>query len=138
VSEYATNSVEGARRAGRRPEEIDIASVLPCSVAANRQEAFDTLRPVVAFYAGFFPRLSPAHSRAGLSRSGASHPRRLGKGDQAGVARAVPDTLIATVAVAGTPTECRERIEAYRRSGIALPIIFPVLCSTGPAGKQDV
>ena len=138
VAPAVAHITEGARRAGRRPEEIDIASVLPCSVAANRQEAFDTLRPVVAFYAGFFPRYHRLIAAQGFPEAAQAIRAAWGKGDQAGAARAVPDALIATVAVAGTPTECRERIEAYRRSGIALPIIFPVLRNTGPAGKQEV
>jgi alkanesulfonate monooxygenase SsuD/methylene tetrahydromethanopterin reductase-like flavin-dependent oxidoreductase (luciferase family) len=58
------------------------------------------------------------------------------KGDRVGAARLVPDELIQAVAVAGTPTECRERLEAYRRSGIALPIIVPV--SERPEDTQQV
>src|SRR5437763_848944 len=33
--------------------------------------------------------------------------------------------LIDAVAAAGTPAECREKIERYRASGIALPIVTP-------------
>jgi alkanesulfonate monooxygenase SsuD/methylene tetrahydromethanopterin reductase-like flavin-dependent oxidoreductase (luciferase family) len=93
---------------------------------------------VVAFYAGFFPRYHRLIAAQGFPEAAQAIRAAWGKGDQAGAAGAVPDALIATVAVAGTPTECRERIEAYRRSGIALPIIFPVLRSTGPAGKQEM
>ena len=50
--------------------------------------------------------------------------------------RVVPDELIAAIAIAGTSTECRERVEAYRRSGINLPIISPRL--SGPDPKQQV
>jgi alkanesulfonate monooxygenase SsuD/methylene tetrahydromethanopterin reductase-like flavin-dependent oxidoreductase (luciferase family) len=48
----------------------------------------------------------------------------------------VPDELIASMAIAGTPTACRERVEEYRRSGITLPIISPRL--SGPDPKQQV
>jgi hypothetical protein len=53
-------------------------------------------------------------------------------------ARAVFDALVAAVGVAGTPEACRERVEAYRRSGIALPIIDPMILGAGRDGKQDV
>ena len=33
--------------------------------------------------------------------------------------------MIDATGVAGTPAECRERIEAYHASGIDLPIISP-------------
>jgi alkanesulfonate monooxygenase SsuD/methylene tetrahydromethanopterin reductase-like flavin-dependent oxidoreductase (luciferase family) len=47
------------------------------------------------------------------------------RGDRDRAARLVPDALIDAVALAGTPAECREKIERYRASGIALPIVTP-------------
>ena len=47
--------------------------------------------------------------------------------------RAVSDALIDATSVAGTPEQCRERIEAYRRSGIDLPILSPY--ARGPGAK---
>ena len=58
------------------------------------------------------------------------------KGDREGAARLVPDELIEALGVAGTPAQCRERIEAYRQSGIALPIIFPI--GSGAAAALQV
>jgi alkanesulfonate monooxygenase SsuD/methylene tetrahydromethanopterin reductase-like flavin-dependent oxidoreductase (luciferase family) len=126
----------GARRAGRRPEEIDLASLLPCSVATNRQAAFDAMRPGVAFYGGFFPRYNRLIAESGFPEAARAIRNAWVRGDREGAKRAVPDALIATTGVVGTPTECRERLEAYRRSGIALPIISPY--SRGADGKQKV
>ena len=47
----------------------------------------------------------------------------FGKGDMEGANRAVTDAMIDATSVAGTPEQCRERIAAYRDSGIELPII---------------
>jgi len=138
VPQAVAHITVGARRVARRPEDIDLAARLPCSVAATRQEAFDALRPVLAFYAGFFPRYHRLLVAQGFPEAAQAIRTAWHQGDQVGAARAVPDALIAAVAVAGTSTECRERIEAYRRAGITLPIIFPVVHSAGPAGKQDV
>ena len=33
--------------------------------------------------------------------------------------------MITATGIAGTPAECRDRIEAYRASGLDLPIISP-------------
>jgi 5,10-methylenetetrahydromethanopterin reductase len=132
----AEHIAAGARRAGRRPEGVDIASLLPCSVAESRQEACDRVRPAAAFYAGFFPRYKRLIAESGFPEAAQAIRSAWQKGDREGAAKLVPDELIRAVGVAGTPAECRERIEAYRRSGIALPIIFPV--GGGPDGKQKV
>jgi alkanesulfonate monooxygenase SsuD/methylene tetrahydromethanopterin reductase-like flavin-dependent oxidoreductase (luciferase family) len=47
------------------------------------------------------------------------------RGDHDGAAGLVPDALIDAVALAGTPEDCRRKIEQYRASGIALPIVTP-------------
>lgn len=126
----------GARRAGRRPEDVEIASLLSCSVAEKRQEAFDRMRPVVAFYAGFFPRYKRLIAESGFSEAAQAIRTAWQNGDREGAAKLVPDELIQALGIAGTPTDCRQRLDEYRRSGIALPIIFPV--AGGPDSKQRI
>jgi len=36
--------------------------------------------------------------------------------------------MITETGIAGTPAECRDRLEAYRASGLDLPIISPFAC----------
>ena len=50
----AEHLAAGAARAGRSVKEIEIASLLPASVARDRKTAYDRIRPVLAFYVGFF------------------------------------------------------------------------------------
>lgn len=126
----------GARRAGRRPQDIDIVSLLSCSVSENRQEAFDRMRPAAAFYAGFFPRYNRLMAESGFPEAAQAIRTTWQQGDREGAAKLVPDELIQALGVAGTPAECRARIEAYRSAGIALPIIFPL--GGGPDSKQKV
>jgi alkanesulfonate monooxygenase SsuD/methylene tetrahydromethanopterin reductase-like flavin-dependent oxidoreductase (luciferase family) len=116
----------GAQRAGRRPGDIDIVSLLSCSVSLNRQEAIDRLRPAAAFYAGFFPRYNRLMAESGFPAEAAAVRAAWQKGDQTGAAKLVPDAMVQALGIAGTAPEARERIEMYRRSGIRLPIIFPV------------
>src|SRR5688500_18743826 len=52
----AEHVARGAARVGRPPETIDVASLVPCVVAATRQEALERMRPSVAFYGRSFPR----------------------------------------------------------------------------------
>jgi len=128
----AENIAIGAGRAGRRPEDIDIASLLPCYVTSDRRTAFDAMRPAVAFYGGFFPRYNRLMAESGFPEVARAIKAAWDRGGQEAAAQHVPDELIDSIAVAGTASECQERIEAYRRSGITLPIISPRPTGTDP------
>ena len=56
AGEIRTYLAEGASRVGRRPDEVTVTTLLPTAIGETRQQALDTLRPGLAFYAGFFPR----------------------------------------------------------------------------------
>jgi alkanesulfonate monooxygenase SsuD/methylene tetrahydromethanopterin reductase-like flavin-dependent oxidoreductase (luciferase family) len=124
---------EGAKRAGRDPKEIVIASLLPTAVGATREEALAALRPGLAFYAGFFPRYNRMMAEHGFGEEAAAITAAWSRGDRPAAERAVSDALIDATSIAGTPEQCRERIEAYRRSGIDLPILSPY--ARGPGAK---
>jgi len=126
----------GAHRAGRRGEDVEIVSLLPCYVAATRAEARDHMRPSVALYAGFFPRYNRLLAENGFPEAAHAIKRMWNAGDRAAAAHAVPDALVEAVAVVGTPEQCRTRVEEYRQAGLALPIISPR--ASGSAGKHMV
>ena len=130
----ADNVAIGARRAGRSPADVDVASLIPCYVARDQRAAFDGMRNAVAFYAGFFPRYNRLLAESGFARAVASIKEAFDSGDRAEAARRVPDELLAAITAAGTPEQCRAKVETYRGSGIALPIISPR--ASGPGGKQ--
>lgn len=129
----AANVAIGAARAGRRSDAVEIASLIPCYVAASRDEAYEAMRPAVGFYAGFFPRYSRLLAEAGFAEDVAKIRDAFQRGGRAEAARQVPDALIAAIAAAGSPDDCRAKIEAYRHSGIALPIVSPR--ASGPDAK---
>jgi alkanesulfonate monooxygenase SsuD/methylene tetrahydromethanopterin reductase-like flavin-dependent oxidoreductase (luciferase family) len=45
--------------------------------------------------------------------------------------------MIDASSIAGTPADCRERIEAYRRSGVDLPILSPFARGPGSKGRFE-
>ena len=124
----------GAGRAGRDASAVEIASLLPASVAPDRNEALAAARPGLAFYAGFFPRYNRLLAESGFPAAAAAVAKAWAAGDKAGAERAVTDEMIAATSVAGTPAECRARIEAYRASGLDVPIISPF--ARGPGAKD--
>jgi probable F420-dependent oxidoreductase len=124
---------EGATHAGRDPGHIAVASLLPTMVAETRADALAALRPGLAFYAGFFPRYNRMMAGHGFAEEAAAIAEAWSRGDRAAAERAVSDALIDATSIAGTPAECRARIEQYRAAGLDLPILSPF--ARGPAAK---
>ena len=121
----------GAARAGRDPAAIEIASLFPASVAPDRDVALAAARPGLAFYAGFFPRYNRLLAESGFPAEAAAIAKAWSEGDTAAATRAVTDEMLAATGIAGTPAQCRERVEAYRDSGLDLPIISPFARGAG-------
>jgi 5,10-methylenetetrahydromethanopterin reductase len=128
---------EGAKCAGRDPNEIVVTSLLPTAVGRTRAEALDALRPGLAFYAGFFPRYNRMMAEHGFRDEAAAIAAAWSRGDRQAAERAVSDALIDATSVAGTAEHCRERIDAYRRSGIDLPILSPFARGLDAKAKFD-
>ena len=124
----------GAARAGRDAGSVEITSLLPASVDSDRGKAFAAARPGLAFYAGFFPRYNRLLAESGYPAEAAAVAKAWSAGDTAGAERAVTDEMIAATSIAGTPAECRERLDAYRASGLDLPIISPF--ARGPGARD--
>lgn len=135
VRRAAEHVAIGARRAGRRPEEVEIVSLMPCHVSADRAEALDRMRPAVALYAGFFPRYNRLLAETGFAEAAAAIREAWQRGDREAAIRLVPDGLVDAVAVAGTAEQCRARIEQYRQAGVALPVLSPRV--TAGNGKRE-
>jgi len=124
----------GARRAGREAGAVDVASLIPCAVADSVAAAREAMRPAVGLYAGFFPRYNRLLAEAGFEEAVRAIKDAFDRGGREAAAKVVPDELIDAVALAGTPDTCRERLAAYRRAGLALPIVSPR--AAGPEAKR--
>jgi 5,10-methylenetetrahydromethanopterin reductase len=126
----------GARRASRDPGAV-VATLLPAAIGDSKGAALAALRPGLAFYAGFFPRYNRMMAEHGFAEEAGAIAAAWAKGDRAAAERAVSDALIDATSIAGTPAECRARIEAYRQSGIDLPILSPYARGPGAAAKFE-
>jgi alkanesulfonate monooxygenase SsuD/methylene tetrahydromethanopterin reductase-like flavin-dependent oxidoreductase (luciferase family) len=116
----------GAARAGRSLDEIKIGSLIPVAIDAEAKTAYERMRPVLAFYLGFFPRYRRVAREAGYAGIVDSVSDAYRRG---GVEAAVPivsDEMVATLTAAGTAQEVRARIAEYRRAGMTLPIMMPI------------
>lgn len=134
AAQVRVHLAEGAHTAGRDPATIEVTTLLPASVADTRDTALAALRPGIAFYCGFFPRYNRMMAEHGFAAEAAAIAEAWARGDRASSERAVSDAMIDATSVSGTPEQCRARIEAYRQSGIDLPIISPF--ARGPDAKS--
>ena len=132
VTRAVEHVTAGAVRAGRDPGAVDVASLMPCCIADSREAARDGVRAAVGFYAGFFPRYNRLLAEAGFPDAVAKIKTAFDTGGREAATRAVPDELVDAVALAGTPQQCRDRIEVYRRAGLRLPIISPRVAGADP------
>ena len=115
----------GARRAGRNPEEVDVATLLPCTVSDNKEEARDLMRLAIASYSSQFPRYRRLMAEAGFVEELEAVSQAWNEGDKERALRLVPIGLIDKIGIVGSPDECQQRIQDYRRAGITLPLISP-------------
>src|SRR5437763_5552333 len=125
AAEVRRNLAEGAARAGRNPGGVAITSLLPTAVAETRDEALALLRPGLALYAGFFPRYNRLMAEHGFAEEAAAISQAWARGNRGAAEQAVSDAMIDATSVCGTPAQCQDKIEAYRQSGIDLPILSP-------------
>jgi probable F420-dependent oxidoreductase len=114
-----------ATQTGRDPSKIEITTLLPTAVADTSTAALAALRPGVALYAGFFPRYNRLMAEHGFAAEAAAIAAAWARGDREAAEQAVTDAMVEATSIVGTAQECRARVEAYRRSGVDLPILSP-------------
>lgn len=104
---------EGARVAGRVPEDVTRAALVITAVDTDRAQARRRARHQIAFYLGvttYFRDLVEHHD---LAREAARVAAAFADGDVAGAIAGVTPAMVDEFAVAGTPDEARARIGRF-------------------------
>ena len=128
----AWHVAEGAKRAGRNPNEVEVATLLPCAAGSSGEGAMEGLKTNIARYAARFPRYRRLMENAGFTEELQAVRRAWNEGDQEKAIRLVPAELIDKIALVGSADQCRARLEEYRRAGITQPIISPRVSGANP------
>ena len=115
----------GAERVGKNSSDVEVATLISCAVSENLDEARESFRPVIASYAGRFPRYRRLMSEAGFAGEVAAVRRSWQAGEQEEAIRLVPNGLIDKIGAGGSPDWCRAKLQEYRDAGISLPIVSP-------------
>lgn len=139
---YVTDSVkhvsEGARKAGRRIEDIEIASNLTFSVDRDSEAARNYTKKVVALYVAD-PTLTAKDLMVQHSKVRAEDLDNVKRAfEEGGIRRAaevVSPEMIDELTVSGTPDECVSKIERLGELGVNVPIAFDLL---GPKPEEAI
>jgi len=130
--EYNDTALEhierGARRAGRRLEDLDRPQLVVCSVDPDRERALDTSRELLTQYLAQQPHIAKASGVApqvvAEIQSILGWPATHEQIQQA--KHLVPDELISRITASGTPEEARAKVQQYIEHGATAPILYPV------------
>jgi len=115
----------GARRSGRRFEELDIVGFVITAVSTDRAEAVEAARGILAYL--FRSKLIAENirftgTRIDLEALADAASRR----DWDAARGHVTDEIVHAYAVAGTPDECRRRLGDYLDVGLTTPVLLTV------------
>jgi len=125
---YMTTAIKnieiGAQKAGRNLSQIDVAAFLICSVSEDSRAAKHATRELVAILLTRPSRAELMLEKEDLDENALSLMKReLQKGNMKQASTYVTEAMIDSVTISGTPQECRQKIQAYRRAHVTLPII---------------
>ncbi|MBX0321503.1 TIGR04024 family LLM class F420-dependent oxidoreductase [Halomicroarcula sp. F13] len=112
----------------RNREDQRVTLSLPCCALDDRERARDLTRQHVAFYVGGMGTYyRDALARQGYEDTAYEVAEKWASGEQDAATDAIGDDLLDAIAVAGTPSECREQIERFESvDGVdALNVSFP-------------
>lgn len=101
---------------------------LPCCALADRERARELARQHLAFYVGGMGTFyRDALARQGYEETADEISARWASGEKDAAVAAIGDDLLDSLAAAGTPEECRERIETFEAiDGVdAVSVSFP-------------
>ncbi len=130
--EYNDRALEllenGAKKAGRRLDDLDRPQLVVCSVEHDHDKAIDTTKMLLCQYLAQQPHIAKA---SGVSQDVIAEIQSIlgwpATKEQINQARhLVPDDLVYRITASGTPDEARAKVDEYRKRGCTCPILYPV------------
>ena len=135
---YLQQAVEhlriGANRAGRVPQDVDVACYVRTAVVDDPARARPAFQRLVARYFSM-PFYRDYFSQCGFGEEVAAASRALELGDTDGAADVISDTMQSELGIFGSAEHCRREVEARRALGLRLPVIAPFVVAGEPRGS---
>jgi 5,10-methylenetetrahydromethanopterin reductase len=128
-NEMAMEQLEtGAKKTGRKLDDIDRPQLVVCSVDHDHDKAIDTSRELLTQYLAQQPHIAKA---SGVSQDIIAEIQSIlgwpATHEQIQAAKyLVPEDLILRITASGTPDEARAKVQQYIDNGATCPILYPV------------
>lgn len=128
--EYNDQALElldkGAKKAGRRVEDLDRPQLIVCSVDDDHDKAIETTKMLLCQYMAQQPHIAKA---SGVADSVVQEIQSIlgwpATKEQINRAKhLVPDELVHKITASGTPEEARAKVEEYNKRGCTCPILY--------------
>ena len=126
---------QGASEAGRQLSEIEIGASIVFSASDNRQEALEAAKRSMLFYI-IYPEFDPIVRTTPFMTEIQALRDAYWSGDHKRAYEILTEPIVEAFVVFGTPEECRQKLEEYRKAGIELMVIRS--CVDKLNGKQAV
>jgi 5,10-methylenetetrahydromethanopterin reductase len=119
----------GAKKAGRKFEDIDRPQLVVCSLDEDADKAMNGARPLIAQYLGQQPHIAKASGVKDelikeVTQALGGWPAKPGGLDNA--MELIDDSLVRLITASGTAEHCRKKVEEYKRTGCTCPILYPL------------
>jgi 5,10-methylenetetrahydromethanopterin reductase len=130
--EYNDRALElldkGAKKAGRKLEDLDRPQLIVCSVDEDHDKAIDYSKMLLCQYMAQQPHIAKA---SGVSDDVVHEIQSIlgwpATKEQINKAKhLVPDELVLKITASGTPSEARAKVAEYTKRGCTCPILYPV------------
>lgn len=118
----------GARKSGRRLEDIDRPQLVICSVDRDRKQALNKARKMITQYLGQQPHLMKA---SGVSQELLDEIHQVltwpaTDEEIESAMHLVPDDVVQMCTASGSPEEAKAKVREYIASGATCPILYPL------------
>ena len=119
---------KGAKKAGRKLDDLDRPQLVVCSVDKDHDKAIETTRELLTQYLAQQPHIAKA---SGVSQDIVKSIQSIlgwpATYEQIQKAKHfVPDELILRITASGTPDEAKAKVKEYLKNGCTCPILYPV------------
>ena len=126
---------QGARKAGKRLEEVDRPELLVCCLSdQNPAAAMAEGKKLVAYYLATEPHIMKASNvdEELLAKVQSIMSWPATEEDYIKASQVIPDDVVRSLMAVGTTQECRAKVAEYIQAGVTCPILYPMMDDIKP------
>jgi 5,10-methylenetetrahydromethanopterin reductase len=118
----------GAKKAGRRAEDLDRPQLVVCAVDNDRKRAIEAAKVLLTQYLAQQPHIAKA---SGVSEEVVKKVQSIlgwpaTKEQVHEAMQFVPDDFVLSISATGTPDEVKAKVQEYIKRGCTCPILYPM------------